>query len=122
MICAALENGATSAAILEEVSERCDFECDDADRCKRQKAEVAAVAMAAIEANNLTIAIADEALKAMGLLFQGLRFILQRSGVGAVASVPISTIVTSIITTRRIVASRRAANDEVFDQIRRLAA
>lgn len=122
MICAALANGALHAEIVTEAAERCEFECDDADDCRRKKAEIAAVAVAAIEANNLTIAIADEALKAMGLLFSGLRFILQRSGVGAVASVPISTITNSIAVTRRIVGARKAANDEVFDTIRRLAA
>lgn len=118
--CAAHEDGYTSDEIYDEIEECLGPREADCRKEKKRAEAAMAMAMELLEGNQQTLAITAELLKALGLIFRSLLFVLRRSGVGNLASIPITVITQSIQTTSTIVASRRAANDAIFQQVRAL--
>jgi len=114
VMCATIGNGATQEEIEAEAAAR---ECwtlpSDRD-CERKRRAAVAVAEQLIEENNTTLAVAESVLRALGLLFGATRFVLQRTGLGAVASVPVAVLVTNVNSAISRIQVQRAANDALF--------
>lgn len=123
IICGAMNNpDVTQEAIEEDAVRRgCWKRSDDAE-CQRKRKELAAVAQSLIDANNTTLALMDSTLNAFEVLLRLVRPLVRFVPQFRPLVLPVEVAANGVGRLRRAIVVRRAANDDAYQVISRLAA
>jgi len=119
VVCAALAGGASDRELLQELKDRCDFDCEDSDpECERKRQRAVQVAEQLIEGNNEILIVANGLMVVWVLALRVFLNIIARA---APVTAPVVQLVISQASRFQVrIAARRAANDELFQIVQTL--
>lgn len=110
----ALDGGATTIEICEQLDEQADIRCGGDQECERKRQRAVAVAQQLIQGNNQTLAIAQGALNVIAFALRGMLIATRAIPVLRPLQIPTQLAVTQIGNVRLAITARKAANDDLF--------